>query len=91
MDEEFAKVYSVEGSGLIILRNFSEPRVDFAGEINANELIEFIKEYEFPTIIEFEESTVSKILREGLDSIFLFSEEPEDLIEFEKTSDIFFG
>jgi len=65
--------YKVEGSGIVLFKNFDEGRNDFEGEMTEDAVATFVSSNSLPLVIEFNPNTSQKIFSGEIKShLFLF-------------------
>jgi len=65
--------YKVDGSGIVLFKNFDEGRNDFEGEMTEDAVATFVSSNSLPLVIEFNPNTTQKIFSGEIKShLFLF-------------------
>jgi protein disulfide-isomerase A1 len=67
--------YGLTGTGIVVLRNFDEPVLAYAGDATAAGLADFVSSKATPRLINFDEDSIDPIFGKKADAIFLFSNE----------------
>jgi len=76
-DQAVKDKYGVSGEGVVLLKKFDEGQNVHTGDLGVEAIKEFIKENKNPTVVPFDQAAAQRIFGEGIDSIFLITDENE--------------
>jgi len=72
-DASALEEYKVDGSGIVLFKNFDEGRNDFEGEVTDDAVVTFVSRNAVPLVIEFNQQSTHKIFNGEVKSdLFLF-------------------
>ena len=84
--------YSITEPSIILFKDFDEERLDYTGEFNKENIINFVNDKKKALVLKFDEEAIELIFREQNPVIFLFSQSYEDYeTMFRSLSDQFKG
>lgn len=76
--DELKAAYSAKDSTILLLKSFDEGKVEFTGEVEAEELKKFVSASSRPNMFEFSDETANQIFSAGINKHFLLLSKKSD-------------